>query len=355
MNSLDIPVFNKNVAFNSILIASLYSQYSQQVIAEESKKWDETNEFLKKIKKIVVDFASSLKEFSKINSEEILLQFITEKKEWLAKYILDLNENLQKINPTVVLSMISQKEEKQKEETQETKKEVWYQDYISNFYKLLNISCLTVIYNSSTRQYLVDNLNSNNYDEIKTEIDNMPKIILLYHSDVNDKAQYFIQKYEMLKKEQPDEAGNLKLSNYNISIKGLDTFEDTITFNCQKYKLDSCLIDNKYATTGITCNDKRIVYNHQNTNQLIDFNWNIKNTANTINKFCFKKEQEEGQHEQQEECLSFNEGVRLFVYVKNDNDKEVKPSSNKNAFSATSPETINEIIVALAKLIQEKK
>ena len=351
MNCLDIPVFNSNVVFNSILMASLYSQYSQQLISEEAKKWDDTNEFYKTIKKILLNFTSSLTEFSKINSDELLLEFIKEKKEWLTTYINELNSDLQKINPNTVLSLIKQQPPQPHEEQPQkhVQKEVWYQDYILNFYKLLNISCLTVIYNSATKTYLVDNLNSNNYDEIKADIDNMPNIILLYHSEANDKSTYFIQKYDFLKKTNPEQAANLKLSNYNISIKGLDTCEDTIIFNCQKYKLDSCLLDNKFATTGITCNNKRIVYNHQNTNQIVDFDWNVKNTTNTVNKFCFKTENKE----QGEECISFNEGVRLFVYVKN-NDDEVISSSNKSTFN-TSPNTVNEIIVALAKLIQEKK
>lgn len=339
MDCLDttyIPTFKDNV-FNSILMASLYSQYSQQIILDASKTWDMNNEFLMIIKNLLINYKNSLIEFAKINSEQLLLQVIKEKKEWFRDYITVLNENLQQINPEKVLSIISQQQPQQPI----VYKEQWYQDYISNFYKLLNVSCLTIIYNSETKTYLIDNFkDNNNYNEIKKEIDDLPKIIIFYHSELNDKSAYFINKYNILKNMFPEQAENLKLANYNVSINGLDNCDDTITFNCQQYKLDSCLIDNKFSTVGITCNDKKIV---NNNSHLIDFNWNIKKTSNIINKICFKDI---------EECISFNEGVRLFVYVKNDNKEPIQQptATNKNTFNTT-----NEIILALAKMIQETK
>jgi hypothetical protein len=225
---------------------------------------------------------------------------------------------------------------------------------ISNFYKLLGLNCLTVVYDSATRSYLIDTFKSNTYDEVKKEIDSIPKVILLYHSELNDKSAYFISKYNTVKTMFPDQAENLKLSNYNISINGLDTCEDEITFNCHKYKLDSCLIDNKFSTVGMTCNNKKIVYNYKNDTQLIDFNWNIKKSSGIINKFCFKSIEGD-----KEECITFNEGVRLFVYIKID-PTEIKQQQQQsstlttNTFN-TSPTTVNEIIIALSKLIQENK
>jgi len=182
--------------------------------------------------------------------------------------------------------------------------------------------------------------------EIKKEIDDLPKIIIFYHSNFNDKSAYFIKKYTILKNMFPLQAENLKLSNYNISINGLDTCNDTIIFNCHQYKLDSCLIDNKYSTVGITCNNKKIV---NNNNQLIDFNWNYKKSPNVANKFCFKQNQDG------EECITFNEGVRLYVYVRNDTKEMANLSADNKTTYDTSPKTVNEIILALAKMIQENK
>jgi len=350
-----LPALNDDT-FNSILLSSLYSQCSQQVVLDASKTWDPSNEFLTIIKNLIVNYKTAFSELAKINTttEQILLQIIREKKEWFRDYILALNENLQQLNPTQVLSMISQPQPQQSplQQPQQPQqpivyKEKWYQDYISNFYKLLNVSCFTIIYDSENKTYLIDNFKSNNnYGEIKKEIDDLPKIIIFYHSNLNDKSAYFIKKYNILKNMFPQQAENLKLSNYNISINGLDTCNDTIIFNCQQYKLDSCLIDNKFSTVGITCNNRKIVYNN---NQLVDFNWNYNKTQNVANKFCFKRDQEI------EECITFNEGVRLYVYVKNDNKETVQsPAVNKTVYD-TSPKTVNEIILALAKMIQDNK
>lgn len=353
MDSLDtaLPTISDNV-FNSILLASLYSQYSQQIILDASKTWDISNEFLMIIKNLIINYRTALSELAKINTttEQILLQIIRDKKEWFRDYILALNENLQQIKPANVLSMISEQQQQVQQIPPQQPivyKEKWYQDYISNFYKLLNINCLTIIYDSETKTYLIDNFKANNnYDEIKKEIDDLPKIIIFYHSNFNDKSAYFIKKYTILKNMFPLQAENLKLSNYNISINGLDTCNDTIIFNCHQYKLDSCLIDNKYSTVGITCNNKKIV---NNNNQLIDFNWNYKKSPNVDNKFCFKQNQDG------EECITFNEGVRLYVYVRNDTKEMANLSADNKTTYDTSPKTVNEIILALAKMIQENK
>lgn len=139
------------------------------------------------------------------------------------------------------------------------------------------------------------------------------------------------------------------LKSFDFKHKGLNKFDNIITFNGDNYILDSCLLANynkdvvkgRHAITGITCKNNRYVYNgwtratidpakneilFKNESlpcELMKYNWNIKSR----NKFCINplcKLDILKKSPQNNMCFSFNKGKRTLVYVKmNSNYKSI--------------------------------
>jgi len=291
-----IPDYLDNCVLNSIFLASLYSTYSQQILIQKSNEWDESDKLLMTFKAILFNYDSDAE---------------------------TIKNHLNAINPNKLLQLLPNIDK-----STDLK---WHQDYLSNFYKLLNINVLTIIYDVKRNNFIFENDKNEN-----------PDIIILYHSSYNSKSQFFISK------------DINKIDANDINQTGLITIENIITFNDNNYKLDSCLIDNEYSTTGINCNDKKIVYNCWNSgnieDNLMEFDWDIKTTPNN---FCLSNGKEK--------CFSFNEEAKLFVYVKY-NDVINKQLSSISSSSINKDEIIksaksiskDDILLKLLEIIQDK-
>lgn len=255
-NTAFIPKYD-NCVFNAILMASLYSTYSQKNILDKYNGWEKTNELLMTFKEIL------------LNTD---------------KDAITTQQFLNKISPVKLLRLLPNITETQT---------IWHQDFLPNFYKLLGINTLTIIYDVNDGSYIFNkDLNDDTQDT---------DILILYHSSYTSVSKFFTE--------------NTNSSKIITSKKtGLETIEDVITYKEKTYKLDSCLIENNQATIGLTCNGKKIVYNCLNTpekigDNLIEFDWSNKNNPYS---FCYIN------NLKQEQKFSIDEEAKIFVYVRSD-------------------------------------
>ena len=349
-----IPQYIESCWFNAILMASLYSQGSRKIVIETLKKNKSDKSFFKIIKAILKNYGKKdkLKHlYKKIRPELLLLKILKINKD------KDLKANL--------------------------KSEFgWYTEYINRFYRYLGVKCVDIIYDNDSKTSLINfenkliykkkgnkstiNINERDYDyknetkKIKEIIKEIPDILILYHSKINDISSELYNFHSKFKKRISNDAYNLK--NYDIKTVGLSTYEDTIEFNGYKYKLDSCLISNYnieelklgHAIAGLQCENEKYVYNgwtrktidtaknnQDNDNKcnkdnypcslmknnidyypcsLMKYNWNLKKSDD----FCLNlhKCKLDFITNKRDLCFNFSKGRRVLVYTKINDNKE---------------------------------
>jgi hypothetical protein len=340
-----IPQIVGSCWFNAILMSVLYSQNARKMIINESVNWDKNDKFFNILKYILnnnYDNPLIKKYFNHLKPELLLFLFLkkfdkeTEKKikEIIKKNFLDFG---------------------------------WYSEYIIFFIKKLTPKVLDICYfedkiliNYYKNYYdynlnikSITNINENlllNFENEKNEIiktiNEIPDFIILYHYELIPKFddnflfQYLSNKLKYI----------FDLSSYNIHFNGLKEYEDIITFNGIKYKLDSCLLTNYnnggHAITGITCNNNRYVYNGWlniskffSTCSLIKYNWNLKKEED----FCLnvKKCKLDFVIDKKDLCFSFNKGKRVLIYVRiNNNETRELTQINTSKVKLTDINTI---------------
>ena len=350
-----IPQFGGTCWFNSILMASLYSEGSRNLLLKLSKKWDKSNNFLMVIKNILKNHyfnsTKTNKFFKKVKPEAILFKMLqTFNDKFLKQFLKYKIKHLGYSNLG------------------------WYNEDIIKFYKYLGVNCLDIIYLKKNNEYLInydknfkykqDTKNPNQiinekftksnvllrnfgeeYKEVKEILDKVPDVLIINHSELNDDYVKEVEKINISYKKYNREAANAhNLKTYKIKQDNtIKNYEKIVNFNGHKYKLDSCLISNYdtdsgigHSIVGLTCRDSGYVYNGWNINtvdaaiindlnelknknkvcSLMPFEWDLKtNTEFCLNKsLCkldFLKE-----NEKQKLCFSFNKGSRILVYVR---------------------------------------
>jgi len=300
-----LPKFIGNTWFNAILIISLYSQGVRQILLKNSRTWYKDDKLLMILKYILFNYNNPQKVqdyFKKIDPNKLLLLILKRFKEYNVKN--------------------------------------WSADFIIKFLKLLSIKCMDIIYyNNNYYLNLDDQLtfhSSGSYKILKKtrpmevnsilrknkqELENVPQILCIYHNKLNNVINETFNKLSVT---------DFDISNTNsyqgLNINGINTYENEITFNGHKYKLDAVSIanyygDKKHSIVGITCNNKRYVYNNWDENKktspcsLIQYNWDLKKNES----FCFNSKtceldfiRSDNKHKL---CFSFTKGDRILFYT----------------------------------------
>ena len=129
----NVPLFNEFSSLNSILMATLYSENSRNLIIKNAKNWDSSNKYKSLIKKIVNKNKRKndiSKEISLLNPDEIFLEnmYFLKDKDNQKKFVNDIKTN-------------------------KLEKLIWSDDFIIDFYRSLGLSYLD-IYNDGSNHYL---------------------------------------------------------------------------------------------------------------------------------------------------------------------------------------------------------
>jgi len=299
-----LPKFIGNTWFNAILMISLYSQGIRAILLKNSRTWHKDDKLLMILKYILFNYNNPQKVqdyFKKIDPNKLLLLILKVFKEYNVKN--------------------------------------WSADFIIKFFKLLRIKCMDIIYHNNNYYLNLDDQltfhSSGSYKVLKKskltdlnsilrknkqELENVPDILCIYHSKLNNVINDTFNKLSDT---------DFDVSNTNsyktLNINGINNYENEITFNGHKYKLDAVSVanyngDKKHSIVGITCNNKRYVYNNWDENKktsacsLIQYDWDLKKSEH----FCFDTKKCEldfiRSDNKHKLCFSFTKGDRILFY-----------------------------------------
>jgi hypothetical protein len=344
--------------FNALLMSVFYSQRSRQYIIEASKKWKYSyNDYLKatqRNQKIHIKLNNLFKhilehKYRKSKDFKRDFAFFKQKK---AEYILDL---LNKFNSLKFM-------------VNDYKNGGNAYAYIKQFYNFLGLSCFMIevddIFNCTyslknyiefapvNTTYTIQKFTSDYFDEFAEEnksividtLNSTPDILVVrYHPMYRNRyIDYINQNLEFF---------NLEYDTTNNNAKEITSLKEIIQYNNTTYELDSIILENydsiiiehadkinknieilSHQIAGITCNDKKYIYNGwtlhtedpnieseiQSLNEhpcpLIPYSWHSENEIS----FCIDQEKcgIKLVEQQQKLCFSFSKGPRIFVYVK---------------------------------------
>ena len=342
--------------FMSTFVAMFYSQRSREIILKVSKRWNTDKILSKLLKRVLNDYYLSSKgdkiEYMKFKGDEIFVNILTElHKENKTMFAYNPDKSKGGFNPIF---------------------------YIGRLYNLLNIDYTMFEYNIEKDSLVYSLLNEefNSYIGIKhSNIDNIYNNEIYNNEIYNIKGKYFFLKYtnqinneKLFKKKPPilivstgtisDIFDNTKIFygikgknifNNEISdtnIKNIiQSMDNTIYYNDGVYHLDSVLltnwnkIDYKHSIAGITCKDKRFVYNGWTRTsmdpvmidknitlnipcELMPYDWNVKHHGDFClnNRTCILDimKIKKGEEYNRDLCFNFNKGNRILVYVRKD-------------------------------------
>jgi hypothetical protein len=347
-----IPQFGGTCWFNVIITACCYSENLKKLMITKSKNWDKSNSFFKYLKTIL--------KYSYSTDSKTKRMFIKQKPEYLLfKYLNYFDKSLKRIMRLMIHYYLN-----------DISLLVYYNiNYIITFFRKIGINCLDIII-LDNNEYLVDfdkNINLN----LKMEKINKKD----YSFSIDDKYEFKYNKFEIKNKiKKPDlttipeviiiQPSNTfrtyipdsQLYKYGIKKSNLNLIfnnNDYIEYKGYKYKLDAYILQNynskflNHVILGMTCNNKRYVYNSFNNNKnkfksfpcgFYKFNWNINKNKEfyfDYNKCKIKgiNDTNRNKIEKDKQTFSFNKGKRLFIYVKineNDNHKNHKNDNDND-------------------------
>ena len=258
-----IPHFNQGY-LNSILISLVYNTTFKELIIDKFHySSHEKNNVFKGLIKYLLENISNPNTFKKITPQDLLS--------------LDF-----KLTPNIT----------------------WIPDYLNKIYKLLNITFLTIIFDSKSNKYILDS----------TDVID-PDVIILYHSELNKKSNIFISKFKEFYKTNSSKALEYEGISKGLKFNGIDTYEDEISINDSVYEINSCFLTNNTATIGFFCNGEKYVYNYLespnlSTCAIVKYDWNLKKDE----KKCFNKYN--CKINSNNNCFSFFKDEKLIIYIK---------------------------------------
>lgn len=374
-NVVTIPQFLGTCWFNAILMSILYSQTSRKLLLHLNK------------------FKTRKSPYFKIFYEILYKNYISPEKS---------KEYFNIMRPEKILSYLI----KNKKELDDVVKNGWSHNmFLPIFIKKIGMKSHSFEYYNGK---FYCGISENIYiKSIKNKMKYLFKISILL--DKVNEIKYAKKNPEYLFVNMWDNLGNQKdhtfidnfitesikaygdkhtLGALNIKYSGLDTFDDIIIFNGDKYILDSCILANYnkdnangHAITGITCKNKKYVYNGWMRStidpakndmsfiagtlpcELMKYDWDVHKDA----KFCINplgcniKELNKSPQEKIQ-CFSFNKGKRTLVYVKmsskykslDENKSLDKKTNNLKQFRGVIKTNLNEIKKLLELKLKKK-
>jgi len=344
-----IPQFGATCWFNVILTACCYSQELRKLVKIKSYKWDKTNSFL--------NFLKTILKYSYTNDKKIREMFYKQKPEYiLFKYLNYFDKNL-KENMRLMIHHRSN----------DISMLVYYNiTYIITFIRNIGINCLDIcildnkeylvdFYKNIELKYNIEKLDQKNYsftltDDIKYEFNTKFKLKSnIKKANLKEIPEVIlIQSRNLFSLNIPDKE-LYKYTNKKFKIKNINK-KNYIEYKGYKYKLDGCLLNNynkkniNHVILGLTCNNKRYIYNSFNENyklkekkhcKLYKFNWDInKNTEFYFNYNTCKikkiNKKNKIKIENKEQTYSFNKDYRILIYVKIDDNNDDNNNDNNN-------------------------
>lgn len=329
-----IPQFSGTCWFNAILTASLYSQHTRKAIIKASKTWNKNDSFLMILKLILKNYKKPEKVqtfFKNIKPETILMKMIYKynfnkiiKNDFKlglkydkGAFMSDIIYFLNSINSNKVLQITYYKKY-----------------YYLNLFKIIDIARKKCNFNINSISFL---------NETKKIINEVPDILIVNHYNYYKNVNYTFDKLYNSKFCPISYLNKFVLNTYlyDFNILGVDTGNDIIYLNGHKYILDSVLLGN-YNTTknkahsiaGITCNNKRYIYNSSNRKTkngpcpLMRYDWNI----NKDNDFCINNKlcKLDFDIDENNYCFNFSKGARILIYSRVI-DEEIESNSSVNS------------------------
>jgi len=324
-----IPQYLSTCWFNSILMTLLYSQNSRKLLLhnniyvneKDNKLYEIINEILTKK---YVNQEKAIEYFKIMRPEKILDSFYKNK-----------------VNLTKLVKIGG----------------VAYR-FLPFFINYIGKTCITLD-NISTRDYYINLVKSLSENEREKAFFNVEKTTLdsnleKFMNELNQKnPDYILVNFErnsqhFTKYTTEDKYKKYILKNTKFEFKGLEKLEKYISFNGDRYILDSCILGNYnviktkggHAIAGITCKDNRYVYNgwirttddkamgsdrvFKNDTmpcELMKFDWNVNDINN---RFCLNRSlcklNRLDKTDENNLCFSFGKGRRTLIYVKMDKD-----------------------------------
>jgi len=322
----NIPPYNEYSSLNSILMSSLYSENSRDLIIKRAKSWNSSNKFKSIIKKIVnknkLRKDISL-EISSLKPDDIFLENM---------YFLKEKENKELFRKDLISSKLNKID--------------WIDDFIIDFYRSLGLDCLDIYYMDDKKIYLnlfkfmrwvykddkiTTELNFHPFIKIRETnvIPKSPDVLIVFHKELNKSLN---EKYMKPFFTKTSTKAKELFPNFETKSKGYDVFkelQEELTLDDDVYILDSILVNNfKRSFVGFRCNEDKYVYTNfmesfENPCSVNKFEWEINK-----GKFCFnplKCDLEDGLGDIEDLCIDFNKGDKILVYIKKDLSKKIVP------------------------------
>jgi hypothetical protein len=327
------PQFGATCWFNALLMATLYSQQSRELLLAASKSWDTRIKIYKIFKHILHH------KYMRSNHAEKDFKFFRD------------------IKPENILTMLFNYNSK-KFMLSDFSQGFLAEMYIKRFYKMLGASCmLMAAYNDKIQYDLYNHVKSveimkNGKAQIQFDLKDMkyvmnklnetPDVLIVRCLDQNIGNAY--RQYQFVEQN---------------NAKNIRSMKDVITYNNQEYELDSVILTNwniaeegGHAIAGVTCNNERYVYNGwtsstvdpvmkaKNVNtrlpcELMKFAWDVKEDT----PFCLNSKQCKldmiYNDPPKDVCFSFGKGRRILIYIRKGAKKEVQH------YSPTTPEYVS--------------
>jgi len=311
------PQFGATCWFNALLMATLYSQQSRELLLSASKSWDTRIKIYKIFKHLLHH-----KYMRSKNPQKDFKFFVDIKPENILRMLYRYDKNsfmLNKFDRGFNAGI-----------------------YIGKFYKMLNVNCIMLTrFNDHILYDTLNHIKSVNFKKngivrtitesktsqyIATKLKEVPDVLVVrcIENDVGSRL--------------PDN----RLMNTD-NIRNVMSMDNVIVYNNCTYELDSIILNNwnyesksSHAISGVTCNGNRYVYNGWTVNtvdpamknvstnlnslpcELMKFDWNVKQDV----QFCLNQKQCKldliYKTIPKDMCFSFNKGDRLLIYIKKD-------------------------------------
>lgn len=282
-----LPNYKEQCWLNTILMCVLYSQYSRNMLINDSIHWKD-DVFLNIIRNIINSYYSNKK---------------------------DVDNFYKSITPAKLLYEIVIEHNKVRD--------LKFTEYnILDFYRFLKIKCVDVIY--TRNKYFLNYLSKKPYSGNEP-----PKVVVLFHEELTNISKL----HSFSKNSSGSGSGSGSNSKFILDSRRagtISTYADEIEFFGTTYVLSSCVVNDndmgyRYHTiAGIICNDKKMVYNSYinkeiNPCSLIKFDWDVRtNQELCINPYDCELSFKYNIKKIKDLCFSFGSGNRYLVYIRKD-------------------------------------